>query len=315
MNVTREELAGLENQVWVIRRRDHTGKVRHLKSLDHEPSEKELEALGHGEYSIIVSKPHFQFWSNVSIEKEKIEMVEMKVVNPQIKCPWCEERFKGVAAMRTHALKAFDGKHPDSRVEVYEAVRKAGREFRRKKAEAEARQKETLQETARQALEKKKRLDLEKAETIPETDEVRDGYIWLSNLITKIDEIDERQIKSEAELESLRGDMNQELNSIATFTPDKNVYHFGKKLGDVHDTVNQHGDKIEALRSDSRNTVELVENLRENIGLILTQQEFLTNFIKEKFNEQLGIEEVPEVPDTEKKQKEAEELRKAGLMK
>jgi hypothetical protein len=76
------DVSTLPNQKWLVRRRDHTGKLRHLETLDHEPSDDELKEFGPGSYSILTTKPHLQGCKSVVIEDKGVSAPSRRVLKP-----------------------------------------------------------------------------------------------------------------------------------------------------------------------------------------------------------------------------------------
>ncbi len=65
------DVSSLPNQKWLVRRRDHMGKLRHVGTLDHAPSLQELSRYGPGNYSILTTKPGLKSWKSVVIPDKK----------------------------------------------------------------------------------------------------------------------------------------------------------------------------------------------------------------------------------------------------
>lgn len=67
----RSDIAGLPGQKWILRRRDRTGKLMFLGTLDHAPSPQELAEYGPGRFSILTVKPNLKGWDSVVIPAKK----------------------------------------------------------------------------------------------------------------------------------------------------------------------------------------------------------------------------------------------------
>lgn len=90
------DVSTLPNQKWLIRRRDHTGKLRHLATFDHEPSDAELEKFGPGSYSILTTKPHLQGCKSVVIKDKGASAPTKRILKPAVAEKAPERSLNGV---------------------------------------------------------------------------------------------------------------------------------------------------------------------------------------------------------------------------
>ncbi|MEE9341423.1 MAG: hypothetical protein V3V21_07180 [Thermoplasmata archaeon] len=69
----RPKLSNLENQKWLIRQRDVSGRLKFIETLDHPPTRRELARHGHGSFSILTTKPALKHWETVVIPEKEDE--------------------------------------------------------------------------------------------------------------------------------------------------------------------------------------------------------------------------------------------------
>jgi hypothetical protein len=67
----RSDLLALENQRWLIRQRDSSGKLRFIETLDHPPTRQELARHGYAQYSVLTTKPALKHWESIVISDKE----------------------------------------------------------------------------------------------------------------------------------------------------------------------------------------------------------------------------------------------------
>lgn len=65
------DISQLPNQKFVVRKRNNRGQLKHIATFDYPPTQKDLESYGHGDYSVLTTKPSLRQWTRIRVEPEK----------------------------------------------------------------------------------------------------------------------------------------------------------------------------------------------------------------------------------------------------